>query len=67
METYLRPIMALDIGTKRIGTAISDPFGIFATAAFKQLFVATPGPEWIGALLYTLFGLALIFCSIAYR
>ncbi len=34
------------------------------TTAFKQLFVATPGPEWIGALLYTLFGLALIFCSI---
>lgn len=34
------------------------------TTAFKQLFVAIPGPEWIGALLYTLFGLALIFCSI---
>ena len=27
----LERILALDIGTKRIGTAISDPFGIFAT------------------------------------
>ena len=34
MEIDLRRIMALDVGTKRIGVAISDPFKLFASQKF---------------------------------
>lgn len=37
METDLRRIMALDVGTKRIGVAISDPFKLFASQKFLVL------------------------------
>ena len=37
METDLRRIMALDVGTKRIGVALSDPFKLFASQKFLVL------------------------------
>lgn len=37
METDLRRIMALDVGTKRIGVALSDPFRLFASQKFLVL------------------------------
>ncbi len=37
MENDLKRIMAIDVGTKRIGVALSDPFKLFASQTFLVL------------------------------